>query len=388
MLIKRGKVWYYQIKIKGKTWKRSTGHSDKRLAEREARKFETEVRLRKSRPGDWLKFSQAALRETQRLETDVSHRYAMRALQSFTEFLKWAGRDVELTQINISMLEDFQRYRLRRVCLKCGVAPRANETSCIECQGPVGSRVALSTVTKDLNSIICLLDQNGITVKKPTIKPGRVRETRAFTRDELVRFFQHCTKRFRPLYATLLCTGARLAELAPSSRSTHTPLLKTEVDFANGLIHLRQAKIRTCSKVKLRPPIPIPPDLLDLLRFQINQTPDSYPFVFTQQHNPTREFRATLRRAEIAVRDAAGRYLWIHSFRHTYCTLLSQEISNAWQLKEILGHAKLSTTERYTHTEAKIIPLPATGLLSSSDSSCKTADMPARIVPLGSSATP
>ena len=381
MLIKRGKVWYYQTKINGKTWKRSTGHSDKRLAEREARKFEAQVRLRKNRPGDWLKFSQAAHRETQRLEADVSFRCAKRALESFTEFLKWAGRDVELTEIDTPLLEEFQRHRLRRVCLKCGELPKISETTCVKCQGAVGSRVALSTITKDLDSIIRLLDQNDIALKKPSLKPGRRRETRAFTYDELIRFFNHCSESFRPLYATLLCTGARLAELAPSSRSTHTPLLKTELDFENGLIRLRQAKARPGSKAKLRPPIPIPADLVELLRWQITQTPDDYPFVFTRQHNPTREFQAALRRVGIPVTDAAGRHLWIHSFRHTYCTLLSELISNAWQLKEILGHAKLSTTERYTHVDAKVIPLLAVSLLPTRGSTDKPANKPARIEP-------
>lgn len=83
------------------------------------------------------------------------------------------------------------------------------------------------------------------------------------------------------------------------------------------------------------------------------------PHLFTRQDNPTREFQATLQRAGIPVLDAVGRKLWIHSFRHTYCTFLAQQIANTWQLKEILGHASISTTERYTHVEVQVIPLPA-----------------------------
>ncbi len=363
MLFKRGKIWHYQIKLNDKTWRKSTGQTNKHLAEREAEKFESLIQWRKKRHGGSLTFSQAVPREVDRLESDVSHCTALRALKSFEAFLKWLGRDVELPEITTDLLEDYQRYRLRRVCLDCGTLPKGGEKVCTKCQGPVGSRVALATITYDLNFIVRMLDLNGLMVKKPSTKPGRVRETRPFSYDELVRFFNHCTEPFRPLYATLLCTGARLAELAPSPRSTHTPLLKTEVDFENGLIRIRQAKCRAGKRAKLRPPIPVPQDLLTLLRWQIKRTSKDFPFVFTQQHNPSREFQATLRRAGIPLRDAAGRYLWIHSFRHTYCTLLSEQIGNAWQLKEILGHAKLATTERYTHVEAKIVPIAAISLL-------------------------
>ena len=341
MLIKRGKVWHYQTKIRGKTWRRSTKERDRARAEMVAKRIEVEVRLRRNRPDNWLKFSHAAHQEVQRLEIDVTQSQARRALTSFTQFLKWTRRDLDITEIDRALLEDFQRYRLRTK--------------------------ASSTVSADLNFILRLLRQNDILVPKPSPKPGRFTESRAFTREEINRLFINCAPRMRPLYATLLCTGARVAELIPSDRSTHTPLLKSEIDFREERIHLRQAKGVPGRPAKARPPLPVPGFLLELLRWQVDQTPAEYELVFTKQHNLRRDFREALAAAKIKRIDAVGRRIWLHSFRHTYCTLLAQQVPNTWLLKEILGHSKISTTEKYTHVSAEMVPIAAVDIFTPLD---------------------
>ena len=48
--------------------------------------------------------------------------------------------------------------------------------------------------------------------------------------------------------------------------------------------------------------------------------------------------------------DIRGRKLTSHSFRHTYATLMAEAVgSNPFVLKQLLGHAQLSTTDRYCH---------------------------------------
>ena len=198
---------------------------------------------------------------------------------------------------------------------------------------------------------------------RPSAKPGTCQETRAFSYEELARFFNHCRPVLRPLVARLPCTAATLAELAPSPRSTHTPLLKTEVDFEPSLIHPRQAKSVPGKKAKLRPPLPVPPELLKLLEWQIEQTPRDYPLVFHASHNACANFASTPRKAGIPRNNSAGRRLWVHSFRHTYCTPLARQVPNAWMLKEILGHNRIATTEKYTHVTAEAVPIPTLNLL-------------------------
>jgi len=171
-LIKRNKVWHYQTKIEGKTFRRSTGQTDRRQAQRVAEQFRVETRLRKKQPEDWLRLSQAMNREVARIETDISPSQAVRALSAFTALLKWIGKDAEITEITRETLETYQRYRLKTK--------------------------SLSTTNKDLHFTLRMLRQNGTHLPKPSPKPGRETEVRPLTRDELVLLFNHVTDHFRP----------------------------------------------------------------------------------------------------------------------------------------------------------------------------------------------
>jgi hypothetical protein len=135
-LIKRNKVWHYQTKIEGKTFRRSTGQTDRRLAEKVVQQIKDEVRLRKKQPEDWLRLSQAINREVARIETDISAHQAERALTVFSVFLAWMKRDLEITEITGEVLEAYQRHRLKTK--------------------------SLSTVNKDLHFVLRMLRGNDI----------------------------------------------------------------------------------------------------------------------------------------------------------------------------------------------------------------------------------
>lgn len=124
------------------------------------------------------------------------------------------------------------------------------------------------------------------------------------------------------------------------------------------MIHLRQAKGRPGRRACSRPPIPIPADVLHLLRGQMARTPETYLFVFTRAHNASRDFDATLRRAGIAKFDGAGQKLMLHSFRHSYATLTAGQVhNNPHFLKALLGHSRITTTDRYCPIEASVVPI-------------------------------
>jgi len=241
------------------------------------------------------------------------------------------------------MLEDFQRYTLQNF--------------------------SKSTAEKDLIFIMRLLRNNKIYIPKPKAKAGKVTEVREFKDDELRRFFETCEKwypEYLCLFLTMLATGMRLAELVPSNRSTHRPLLKSEVDFDKGIITVRSAKVLPNQEGKMRF-IPVTNDLLELLKHQINLNSDGEyvfnRFTYKNCRKPiARIFDSIIKRAGIPKFDELKRKLISHSFRHTYATKMAEKIGgDQFILKEVLGHKRIVTTERYVHIK------PTTMIIDVSD---------------------
>ncbi|KPL08199.1 hypothetical protein AMJ85_08620, partial [candidate division BRC1 bacterium SM23_51] len=216
--------------------------------------------------------------------------------------------------------------------------------------------VSRGTTNKEIVYLLRLLRLNGFVVPKPFPKRGRATEQRAFTPDELQRFFKACPERLKPLYALMLATGARLAELVPSDQSTHVVLLKTEVDLAAKRIVIRSAKTRSNTPGKVRV-LQIPEDLAPMLEKWMREVDG--PHVFRPLPNSHRDFDCILRKAGIPKADELGRKVTAHSFRHTYATFMAEATGhNPFVLKEILGHKRLSMTERYCHPTAASLPPP------------------------------
>lgn len=327
-------VYYLRVQISGKRHLRSTGLREKKAAMVRAREILEQIQLQAEQPKEQHLFSRAYLREVARLESRVSKSQAERATYSYEAFLRWLGKDISLYRITLQRLEDYQAHRV----LECGCSK--------------------ATMDKDMAFLRALLRRNGIDIPKPEPIPAKKTPTRAFSLDELQFFLNASTVNKLPLYMTLLLTGARLAELQLSNRSTHKPLLKTEVDLDKKLIQIRKAKQRAGSQAQYRPPVPIPDALATLLTEQISRTPDDYPYVFTSDSNAARSFDATLERAGIAKENELGQVFVLHSLRHTWITLQATACSNPYMLHQIVGHSNMSMTSHYTHlTGAQPAPL-------------------------------
>lgn len=327
-LMPTSRVWAYQCKINGRTWIRSTGQTDRKKAEKEVPRLRRLAQLLREQPNASLKLKAAIIDEVARIETDVSKNQAYRVSYALRNFLRFAG-NVPLERITRQLVEKYQRKRL--------------------------TEVSRGTTDKEITYLLRMLRLKGITIPKPPPKRGRVTEQRAFTSEEVRRFFSVCPDRLLPLYAMMLVTGARLAELVPSSQSTHVALLKTEVDLDARKVTIRSAKNRSGASGKVRV-LPLPEDFLSLFEEQMRSLDG--PHVFKPLANSSRDFDVILKRAGIPKVDALGRKATAHSFRHTYATLMAERTGhNPFVLKEILGHKRLSTTERYCHLTAPSLPI-------------------------------
>ncbi len=134
--------------------------------------------------------------EVDRLEIDVSAQAAERTRYSLTNFLQWLGRDLSLEQITTPLIEAYQRHRLRKA--------------------------AVNTVTRELDSIIRMLRQNGFTVRKPGYKPGRKTEDDSGTSSPTMRVETFsCGLRGRgdthkAFFIAVRSAPGRVAEVLPS----------------------------------------------------------------------------------------------------------------------------------------------------------------------------
>jgi len=267
--VPKSRYWHYQTKINGKTWRRSTGQTNRKLAVREVPRLKAIAEKLRKRPGRCSMLSDAIPREVDRVESDVGRSRAARVRVYLINFARFTG-DVPLDRIGVDLLERHQRHRL--------------------------AVAATDTVNHEICAVIAMLKRHGFQVAKPSPKAGRRTEQRAFTADELPRFFAVCPDRLRPLYLTMLATGARQAELVPSPRSNHKPLLKAEVNLDARQIVIRSAKRRQGQPAAPRV-LPIPDALVPILADQIAATDG--PYVFHLLANSDRDFNAILRRAGI-----------------------------------------------------------------------------------------
>lgn len=334
------KYWIFQCKVGGKTFTRSTGETDKRRALAKVAELRLLAESQRELPPSSREsspLSKAIVREVARLEVDVSPQASERCHYALINFAAWLGKDRPLEKIDAALIEAFQRKRLREV--------------------------ALSTVKREVGALLRMLRQNGFEVKKPSPKPGKSVEQRDFTKAELARFFEHCTEDQRTLFQFLLATGARPAEVVPSSRSSHKAILKSELDGERCLATIRSAKLKPGQKPKTRV-VAIPQDLMERTLELAGRTPG--PFVFASNVSLGKLFDRILIRAGLATEikikegdrvkrrvvktDELGRKVTAHSFRHTFGTLAAEALGgNPFLLKEAMGHAKIEMSAHYCH---------------------------------------
>lgn len=132
----------------------------------------------------------------------------------------------------------------------------------------------------------------------------------------------------RAAFATAYYLGARASEVVG--------LRASDVELARG-------EVRLYGKGKKERRVPLPAALADLLRPLVEaSTPGALLYHLTYDG---------LRHAFGKARQRAGlsRRLTLHKLRHGYATALLEAGVPIHEIKELLGHSSVATTERYAH---------------------------------------
>ena len=123
-----------------------------------------------------------------------------------------------------------------------------------------------------------------------------------------------------------------------------------DIDSAQNIIRIVQAKGRKDRKVMLSP------DLLDLLRdYWREARPAGWLFPGKPKINPVSSRQ--LNRAFNSAKHLVGitKPATLHTLRHSFATHLMEAGTDVRVIQVLLGHAKLSTTARYTQVATKTI---------------------------------
>ncbi|WEX91799.1 site-specific integrase (plasmid) [Sinorhizobium garamanticum] len=124
----------------------------------------------------------------------------------------------------------------------------------------------------------------------------------------------------------------------------------TDIDSEGMLIHVEEGKGGKDRKAMLSP------GLLDLLRdYWREARPRGWLFPGKPKNNPISPRQ--LNRAFTSAKHMAGiaKPATLHTLRHSFATHLLEANTDVRVIQVLLGHAKLSSTARYTHVATKLI---------------------------------
>ncbi len=313
-LFKRNKVWWMSITYQGKQVRRSTGTSDKRLAEA------VRVGIIEGRFFDKLE-------ENERIFSEMMERYQREYV------IRKASQESYCYYIK-NLLPVFGHYTLVEITPKRIVEYKAKR---------YGEKVTPATINREMaimkaafNLAIkewewCRVNP----VSKVSMEKERNLRGRWLSDEEEARLLAASPPWLAEIITFALHTGMRLGEILSLTWEGVNLFRRTVMVFR--------------SKNGERRTIPINQTVLELLVEKSKVRPLKTSYVFYSQaytridhHNLGRAFRP-------AVKAAGIEDFRFHDLRHTFATRLVQAGVDIYKVQRLLGHKSLAMTQRYAH---------------------------------------
>ena len=311
--------WYYRFQLNGKEYYRACkGATNKK----EADMYEAIVKseLMKGNLGILENKKKPTFKEGLDIYlhySEINKRSYKSDLSMTKRFLFFFG-NIDLTEITPTMIENFKQYLQIELNLKNSSINRH-----------------LEALSKMFN--LCIADD--LLSKNPLEKVKKMKEenykVRVLGKDEETTLFIFLDERLKPIVICALKTGMRKGEILT--------LKWLNVDFKNNYIELLHTKSGKKRK------IPMSKTLRKIL-LEIRKTSTSeYVFVNPQTNQPYTDIKKAFR---TALKKAGIENFVFHDLRHTFATRLIEKGVDIVVVKELLGHADISTTMIYTHSDA------------------------------------
>jgi integrase/recombinase XerC len=272
-----------------------------------------------------------------RVEKNVS-KHTLRAYTSdLANFLKFLsnhkGKEVSISNISGTSLGDFRAWMSRQTVNGAAASSRARTLS-------------------GLKNFLSWLDKQGIahnaaivtvrTPKQPRKLPRPLQEQQAFRILEKNESDDWVTLRDKALFTLLYGCGLRIDE-ALSLNIYHLP---------------QDGFLRVIGKGRKERQVPVLPMVIEAIAAYRQACPypeESDRPIFVGEKNGKRLNQGV---AQKAMRDFRGAFglpetATPHALRHSFATHLLQNGANLREIQELLGHASLSTTQRYTDINAE-----------------------------------
>lgn len=264
------------------------------------------------------------------------------------------GYNVELSILKV-LLEKFGKQKLIEITPEAVEKFKRERASQITSHGKMRSK---STVNRDvavLSAVFNLAKDFG------EIKENPVRRIKYYTNlnsrdrvlseDEEIILFEHIKNdiQFCRQITILLYTGMRRGELFK--------LEWRDIDLTKGFINIRKETTKT-RKPRNLPMLSNVREIFEALRGEAGEV-EKLAKIFVGIKSQATKFS---KKFQDVCSKLGFKELNIHSLRHTYSTRATNNNVGAFAVKTLLGHAKLSMTDRYTHLSPETLKDSLSGM--------------------------
>jgi integrase len=311
-LYRRGQKWWADYYANGQRIQESTGTANKR----EAEKF-LALRISEVQRGVFVKPVNATLAELgeRYIEYAKLHKRSWVRDEQMLRHLNGFFGTAMLTQINASRVEQYQQKRVREV--------------------------SPSTVNRELALLKHLFNMAERWERYQGKNPVRMvkflaennLQTRTLSEEEEQALLKYCPSYLQDMVLFAINTGLRCGDVFD--------LKWEEVDLERRRFKLVMEKPGKVLKA------PLNDVACSILESWMAIRKGPYVFYNQLTGDRFRDLKAGLTKA---VRSAALEGVTWHTFRHTFASRLTLDGTDLVTVKELLGHADISTTMRYAHT--------------------------------------